>query len=215
MDIEIMTIYEYGNIAASVVLIQPVGEHDLPEIEDEIAEIKKYTDIEFRFIAVKVDNWNNDLTPWKAPPAFGNTGFGDGAEKKLEEITKICNDKEKTYYLGGYSLSALFALWAACQINIFTGIAAASPSVWYPDFAEYMRESKIKSKVIYLSLGDKEEKTRNSTMTKVGDCIRQIYDLMKTENTNSTLEWNEGGHFKETNIRTAKAFAWVLNSAVR
>ena len=210
-----MLIYEYGNIEASAVLIQPVGDHDMPEIEHEIEEIQKRTDIEFRFIAVKVDNWNNDLTPWKAPPAFGNTGFGDGAKKTLEEITKICKDKEKIYYLGGYSLSALFALWASCQTDIFAGIAAASPSVWYPDFAEYMRESKIKSKVVYLSLGDTEEKTRNTTMAKVGDCIRQIYSLMKTENINSTLEWNQGGHFKETTIRTAKAFAWVLNSAVR
>ena len=28
-----MTIYEYGNPEAEVVLIQPVGDHDLPEIE--------------------------------------------------------------------------------------------------------------------------------------------------------------------------------------
>ena len=30
-----MTKYKYGNPEASIVLIQPVGDHDLPEIEGE------------------------------------------------------------------------------------------------------------------------------------------------------------------------------------
>ena len=27
---------------------------------------------------------------------------------------------------------------------------------------------------------------------------------------NCTLEWNQGNHFREPDIRTAKAFAWVM-----
>ena len=93
-----MTIYEYGNPEAEVVLIQPVGDHDLPEIENEVMEIGKLVNEDFQFIAVKVDSWNQELTPWKAPAVFGNENFGDGAWQTLKEILKICTDKNKIYY---------------------------------------------------------------------------------------------------------------------
>lgn len=35
-----MTYHYYGDKNADIVLIQSVGEHDLPEIENEVAEIK-------------------------------------------------------------------------------------------------------------------------------------------------------------------------------
>ena len=31
------------------------------------------------------------------------------------------------------------------------------------------------------------------------------------ENKKTTFEWNEGNHFAETDLRTAKAFAWCIN----
>ena len=37
-----MTIYEYGNPTADVVLIQLVGDHDLHDIENEITEIRNF-----------------------------------------------------------------------------------------------------------------------------------------------------------------------------
>ena len=59
-----MTKYKYGNPEAPIVLIQPVGDHDLPEIEGEVAQIRKLTALDFQMIAVKVDDWNLDLSPW-------------------------------------------------------------------------------------------------------------------------------------------------------
>lgn len=56
-----MTKYKYGNPEAPIVLIQPVGDHDLPEIEGEVAQIRKLTALDFQMIAVKVDDWNLDL----------------------------------------------------------------------------------------------------------------------------------------------------------
>ena len=61
-----MTIYEYGNPTADVVLIQLVGDHDLHDIENEITEIRNLINKDFRFIVVKVNNWYQELTPWKA-----------------------------------------------------------------------------------------------------------------------------------------------------
>lgn len=37
-----------------------VGEHDLSEIEQEIHEIQKLTEMKFQFIAIKVNSWNHD-----------------------------------------------------------------------------------------------------------------------------------------------------------
>ena len=50
-----MTKYKYGNPEAPIVLIQLVGDHDLPEIEGEVAQIRKLTALDFQMIAVKVD----------------------------------------------------------------------------------------------------------------------------------------------------------------
>lgn len=35
----------------------------------------------FRLIAVKIDRWNHDLSPWAAPAVFGKENFGDGADE--------------------------------------------------------------------------------------------------------------------------------------
>lgn len=102
-----MTYHYYGDKNADIVLIQPVGDHDLPEIENEIADIKKLTNVDFQLIAVKVDDWNRELSPWEAPAVFGNEGFGNGAEDTLTEILTLCSDKSKNYYIGGYSLAGL------------------------------------------------------------------------------------------------------------
>ena len=86
-----------------------------------------------------------------------------------------------------------------------------SPSVWFPGFIDYIREHEIKSKTVYLSLGDREEKTRNPVMAQVGNCIRSGYDRLKKCGVDCTLEWNSGNHYREPDMRTAKAFAWILN----
>ena len=96
-----MTYHYYGDKNADIVLIQPVGDHDLPEIENEVAEIKKLTSVDFQLIAVKVEDWNRELSPWEAPAVFGNEGFGNGAEDTLAEILTLCSDKNKNYYIGG------------------------------------------------------------------------------------------------------------------
>ena len=205
-----MCIYEYGNLQANIVLVQPVGDHDLAGLEAEVAEIQRLANKEFRLLAVKVEDWNQDLSPWPALAVFGNEDFGNGARETLTEILEVCQDEDKVYYLGGYSLAALFSLWAAYQTARFAGIAAASPSIWFPGFVNYMKSHAIRCSNIYLSLGDKEEKTRNAVMAKVGDCIRDGYAWLKEHGIDCTLEWNKGGHFKEPELRTARAFARLL-----
>ena len=73
-----------------------------------------------------------------------------------------------------------------------------------------MYEDKKLKITVYLSLGDREEKTRNPVMSQVGNCIQKGYDWLTKCGINCTLEWNQGNHFREPDIRTAKAFAWVM-----
>ena len=135
-----MNIYEFGNPEAEHVLVQMVDEHDLAVIENEVETIRQKADKDFLLLAVPVKDWNQDLSPWRAPAVFGNNDFGDGAQNTLLEVTDLCQNKNKNYYIGGYSLAGLFALWAAYQTDLFKGVAAASPSIWFPGFIDYMKE---------------------------------------------------------------------------
>ena len=206
-----MRAFEFGNPEADLVLVQMVGDHDLSYIAGEIALIRQQSPKDFRFLALQVDNWNADLSPWEAPAVFGNEGFGSGAAQTLEYLQDICSDTSKTYILGGYSLSALFALWAASRTSLFSGVAAASPSMWFPGFLDHMRANPLHCGMAYLSLGDKEEKTRNPVMATVAKCIRTAHTILTEQGITSTLEWNPGNHFRDADQRTAKAFAWVMN----
>ena len=205
-----METYLFGSESAPNVLIQPVDSHDLEGIENEVKTISELTNADFRMIAVRVPDWNRDLSPWTAPAVFGKESFGDGAGDFLEGILPLCPDG-KTCYIGGYSLAGLFALWAAYRTGRFAGVAAASPSVWFPGFTDFMQTNRIQSKAVYLSLGDREEKAKNPVMATVGSRIREAEGILKAQGIPCTLEWNPGNHFRDADIRTAKAFAWVLN----
>jgi len=120
--------------------------------------------------------------------------------------------REQKLILGGYSLAGLFALWTAYQTDLFSGIVAASPSVWYPGWMDYAQTNQAKTSAVYLSLGDREERTRNPVMRTVGDKIRGQSDLLAAQGIQSTLVWNEGNHFVDSEKRTAMGFAWIINT---
>ncbi len=205
---------QYGDPSSSIVLIQPVGTGEVNDAEAETAEIRRRTGMKFCLTAAVVDSWNRDLSPWRAPAVFGNEAFGEGAENTLEYLLELCTDPEKTYYIGGYSLAGLFSLWAAYQTDRFQGVAAASPSVWFPGFLPYMKEHRIYSPLVYLSLGEREEKTKNPMLACVGDCMREGHHWLENQGIRCTLEWNPGSHFKDAALRTAKAFAWVMQQKI-
>ena len=200
----------YGNRDASVVLVQMADDHDLEGIKREAAEIRRLTGADFCMRVFKVQNWNADLSPWKAPAVFGREDFGDRAEKTLNEVLQYCTEPDRTYIIGGYSLAGLFALWAVYRTDVFAAAAAASPSVWFPGFIDHMKDHQIRTGAVYLSLGDREEKTRNPVMAAVGDRIREAHEWLKGQGINTTLEWNPGNHFRDADLRCARAFAWAI-----
>ena len=205
-----MEIMEHGNKSADILLLQPVDEHDLALLEQEISLIREHTGMDFCMAAFRVRSWNDDLSPLEAPPAFGKEGFSGGADATLKEILDYCVDKTKMYIIGGYSLAGLFALWSAYRTELFSGVAAASPSVWFPGFWDFMKERKIRTDHVYLSLGDREERTKNPVTKTVGDRIRGAEALFNEQGVSCILEWNRGNHFQDPEVRTAKAFSWVM-----
>lgn len=202
-----MQTYEFGNPDARIVLIEPI--HTVEGMAHEADIIRELAGPDFCLRAIRVD-WFHDLSPWKAPAVFGNTPFGDGAEETLDKILKLTENPEKKYVIGGYSMGGLFALWACCRTDRFRGAAAVSPSVWFPGFAEYTASRPMLAGQVYLSLGDREEKTRNPVMATVGDRIRELYAELSSRGISCCLEWNKGNHFTDPDRRTARGFAWVL-----
>ena len=208
----------YGEAHAEYLLLQMTGEHELQSMDHEVTAIAQSSQ-NFLFAAVPVKSWNDELSPWKAPAVWGKDSFGGNAADTLRFLTEQAIPTLKQQFalpgnvrivLGGYSLAGLFALWASTQTNLFYGVAAASPSVWFPGWMEFEQQHPMQTQHIYLSLGDKEEHTKNTIMAAVGDNIRTLHSRLTERGANCTLEWNSGGHFKDTDLRTAKAFRWVM-----
>ena len=178
---------------------------------DALKPLMAMTDAGFLYAAIEVEDWNRELSPWPAPPAFGSVPFGGQARQTLDALCRDILprfDPALPRIIGGYSLAGLFALWAQYETGAFAGVAAASPSVWYPGWDAYADAHAARG-VAYLSLGDREARTRNRQMAAVADAIRR--QARRFEAVPSTLEWNPGNHFNEPERRMAKAFSWTLD----
>ena len=217
-------LYMKENKNTEYVLIQPVDEHDIDVLDNEVRYISENISKNFSLAAFKIDDWNSELTPWEMPLLRGKGNFGNEAGKTLEfikeklipSLAEFVNiqDKNVKYILGGYSLAGLFSLWSGYQTDIFDGIAGVSPSVWYKDWMKFVKNNEILAKNVYLSLGDLEEKTKHQVLSKIGDNIREYIEILKnSENVEKCiLDWNEGNHFRDSDVRTGKGFRWVLEN---
>ena len=174
---------------------------------------------DFCLVAVSELKWDHDMTPWyMGPISKHDTPCTGGADDYLKllldeimpEAEALLPGAPAWRGLAGYSLAGLFALWASTQTDLFYGVAAASPSVWFPGWMEFEQQHPMQAQHVYLSLGDKEERTKNTVMAAVGDNIRALHSRLTERGANCTLEWNNGGHFKNADLRTAKAFRWAM-----
>lgn len=139
----------YGADCAEYLLLQMTDEHELQRMDNEVAAIAQGAAHPFLFAAVPVESWNNELSLWEAPAVWGKESFGGNAADTLRFLTEQVIPSLKQQFdlpenvkiiLGGYSLAGLFALWTSTQTNLFYGIAAASPSVWFPGWMEFEQQ---------------------------------------------------------------------------
>ncbi len=214
-----------GDCHPKYMLLQPMEKEAFETLAAEAGLIKKEVSVPFCIIGIAVESGNQDLSPWEAEPVFGQEKFGGQAAAFLERIEIVLLPKlflehgkdgitaDLPVLLGGYSLAGLFALWAVYQSERFCGVAAVSPSVWFPNWMAYVKTHIPHVKKAYFSLGDREEKTKNRTMAVVGENIRTMQEVLQPfmPKQNHILEWNKGNHFQNTIERTARGFVWLLN----
>ena len=183
-------------------------------------EVKALTEKDFSLVVFDVTDWNAQFSPWPAPAVFGKDSFsGKGSDtlrfledEFLPEIKSKFQGSET--FLTGYSLAGLFSLWALYESDKFNGAVCCSSSLWFDKWDEYVSTHRIKaSSKIYMSLGGREEKTKNKVMAKVGDRTRRQAEILKDDPYVEKLffEWNEGGHFDEPLKRVAKGIARILD----
>ena len=186
------------------------------------AAIAAATDADFALAAIGGLDWNDDLSPWPCGPVFkGDGGFGGGADRYLSLLTgeilpniiDALPAPPKYVALAGYSLAGLFALYAPHHTDVFDRVASASGSTWFPGFVEYVQThpmARVPGRV-YLSVGDREARTKNAVMRPVEDNARALAAWYRERGIASTFVLDPGGHFKDAEARVARAVAWIIS----
>ena len=165
--------------------------------------------------------WDHDMTPWYAPPLSAEdkpcTGGADDylavlIAEILPEVRERMKGTPKFIGISGYSLAGLFAVYAMYKTDVFDRVASMSGSLWFPNIREYCISNKIKKtpERLYLSLGDKEAKTRSAMLKTVQDNTEALVAYYRTLGINVTYELNPGNHFKDAALRSAKGIKTIL-----
>lgn len=176
---------------------------------------------EIDLLAVSGLDWDRDMSPWPCPPVFaGGEAYAGGADAYLTLLTKRILPWAKEHVSGvpsfvgiaGYSLGGLFALYSLYRCDVFDRAASMSGSLWYPDFLNYAREHDFAKRPerVYLSVGDRESKTRNPFLRTVQENTEVMASLYREQGIDVGFELNPGNHFKDPEGRTAKGIRWIL-----
>ena len=175
--------------------------HRLPE-EERIALEGLSTRFETNIVTISEMDWNNDMTPWKAP-AVKEGEFGGRASQfldrlkgeiffNLENSLQIRNPKR---YLMGLSLSGLFTVWAAIRKPLFEGVASISGSFWYDGFAEWLLKQEVLQCVrFYISMGEKEKETKVKRFASIEEDTMKVVETLMLKGAEVAFEVTEGGH---------------------
>lgn len=218
MKIEDYDVEIYAGSAGAPLVLMNAFEN---ECNDTFEELRKLTTADISLAAVRITKWNRDMSPWEAAPVFKNDDpFTGGADAYLDKLTgeilpAVVNElgsKPAYTALAGYSLAGLFAVYAMYRTSAFSRIVSASGSMWFPGFVEFAKSHELASRPekLYLSLGDKESKTRNKIMEPVERNTAELHECYRSLGIDTVFELNPGNHFQNPADRLAKGIAWVL-----
>lgn len=200
-------IYHEDNCQKAIVWI--MGKHE--------RDVLKYISerVKCLLIAIEIENWNDELSPWYVPAVFkGNDFQGNGYMTYQKIVKDIMPYLQRQYhfqeaYIAGYSMAGLFSLYVFHQCDIFAGVASCSGSLWYPGFDEFVKLHPSVKRKIYLSLGDKEHCTRNQLMAMVKEKTERLYEVYQRDNI-CVFEMNEGNHFLHVEKRLLDGMLWLI-----
>lgn len=185
--------------------------------------VQAMTDADYSIAAIGGLRWEDEMSPWENPPVFkGDTPFTGGADaylsiltdRILPEILSRLSAEPAYLALAGYSLAGLFAVYASYRTALFSRVASASGSFWFPGFLEFAEKYEAASKPerVYFSLGDKESKTRNQILRTVWDHTRALQERFESAGAKTVFELNPGNHFQNATERMAKGIAWIIGA---
>ena len=209
----------YAMDSPSFLLIQSMGQQEVMGMDHEVKLIEQGSRKAFVRAACEISDWERELTPWPDPAVSKAPTVGLCARETLSYVEQHLLPWLYQHYgnlpciIGGYSLWALFALWASSESDSFEGVAASSPSIWIRDWLEYSQAHPTRAKHVYMSLGDKEEFVKDKAISQVGNNVREYHKALISQlgKSGTVLEWNRGGHYQNGDVRTARGFAWNLN----
>ena len=193
--------------------------HRLPA--EELTAIEELsTRFETNIVAISEMDWNNDMTPWKAP-AVKEGEFGGRASQfldrlkgdiffNLESSLQIRNPKR---YLIGLSLAGLFSVWAGIMKPLFEGVASISGSFWYDGFAEWIqRQEQIGCTRFYISMGEKEKETKVKRFANIEEDTMKVVETLMLKGAEVAFEVTEGGHNSPIVPRIEKSVVSLLGN---
>ena len=108
----------------------------------------------------------------------------------------------------------LFALYSLYRCDVFSRAASISGSLWFPGFLEYAETQEMERRPdrLYLSLGDREDRSRNPILRTVREHTEQLASHLEQKGLRVTWELNPGNHFMEPELRTAKGIRALLEA---
>jgi len=179
---------------------------------------------DYILVGISGINWNRDMSPWYMDKLYKNESNYDGLadnyldlliNKIIPNIESFINNlgyKIQEYILGGYSLAGLFSIYSLYKTNKFNKIISCSGSLWYPNFIDFINNNKllIKPSKIYLSLGNRENHSKNKLIKEVYNNTLYVEKFFKDLNINILFEENIGNHFQDISLRIAKGINWIL-----
>ena len=75
-----------GNPDSGLLVIQAMDARELERLEDEVRALQDMGGALPLWAAFAVEDWNDALSPWPAPPVFGRHGFGGHAEETKDAV---------------------------------------------------------------------------------------------------------------------------------
>lgn len=178
--------------------------------------VRSMTGSDFQLLNVSGLDWNHDMAPWDSPAVFkGESPFTGGADEHLKHLLDAVSEHagpDREVIIAGYSMAGLFSIYSLYRTDRFSKAVSASGSLWFPGMVEFMesnRPVRIPEKV-YLSLGDRESRTRNPVMATVGDRTAKAESIFREMGSEVLFESNPGNHFQDAVKRISKGIAWAL-----
>lgn len=211
----------YAENTVAPLVVVPYLEGDGQALKTACALIKMPP---FHLLILNHLDWNDCYSPWPLPSPFeqGRRFQGNGAktlasltETVLGQVKERLHGKVCECALVGYSMAGLFALYGTLTSDAFSMGASVSGSLWAPNLEAFIRAQLLEKTPsrFYISLGNKERKTRNPLLAPLEKQTLEAERLLREAGVQTTYEINSGNHFTEPDKRMARAIQWLLSTS--